>query len=259
MLSPFIRKLEQFSPLSEAEKQAIQSAPLRLWQVASHQDIVSDRARPAEVHLIANGFACRYKVLHDGRRQITAFLMAGDFCDLRGLLLHQMDFGIAALGPSTTLAVISHERLMGILEKHPRLAFGLWRDAMIDAAICRQWLINIGRRSAYARIAHLLCEIWHRMQAVGLARDGSFELPMTQAEIGDALGLSTVHVNRTLQQLRADRLIEFKSNVVTVLDWQRLQAAGEFDPGYLQLAPDLKISSAGGDVPRPDVRFWTGN
>jgi len=253
MLSPLIRKLERFSPLSEAEKQAIQSAPLRLWQVASHQDIVSDRARPAEVHLIANGFACRYKVLHDGRRQITAFLMAGDFCDLRGLLLHQMDFGVAALGP-TTLAVISHERLMGILEKHPRLAFGLWRDTMIDAAICRQWLTNIGRRSAYAGIAHLLCEIWLRMQAVELAHDGSFELPMTQAEIGDALGLSTVHVNRTLQQLRADSLIEFKSNVVRVLDWQRFKAAGEFDPSYLQIAPDLMVSTAAGNAPRSGVR-----
>ena len=253
MLSPLIRKLERFSPLSEAEKQAIQSAPLRLWQVASHQDIVSDRARPAEVHLIANGFACRYKVLHDGRRQITAFLMAGDFCDLRGLLLHQMDFGVAALGP-TTLAVISHERLMDIFEKHPRLAFGLWRDTMIDATIYRQWLINIGRRSAYAGIAHLLCEIWLRMQAVGLARDGSFELPMTQAEIGDALGLSTVHVNRTLQQLRADSLIEFKSNVVRVLDWQRLETSGEFDPSYLQIAPELMVSPAAGNAPRSGVR-----
>ena len=252
MLSPLIRKLERFSPLSEAEKQAVQSAPLRLWQVASHQDVISDRARLAEVHLIVNGFACRYKLLGDGRRQITAFLVAGDFCDLSGLLMHQMDFGVAALGYSTTLAVISHERLMDIFEKHPRLAFGLWRDTMIDAAIYRQWLINIGRRSAYAGIAHLLCEIWLRMQAAGLTRDGSFELPMTQAEIGDALGLSTVHVNRTLQQLRADSLIEFKSNVVRVLDWRRLQTAGEFDPSYLQIA-----ATAAGDVPRPGVSFWT--
>src|SRR5215831_13053435 len=139
MLSPLIRKLERFSPLSEAEKQAVQSAPLRLWQVASHQDVISDRARLAEVHLIVNGFACRYKLLGDGRRQITALLIAGDFCDLSGLLM-PMDFGVAALGHSATLAVISHERLMGIFEKHPRLAFGLWRDAMIDAAIYRQWL-----------------------------------------------------------------------------------------------------------------------
>ena len=253
MLSPLIRKLEWFSPLSEAEKQAVQSAPLRLWQVASHHDIVSDRARPAEVHLIVNGFACRYKLLGDGRRQITALLIAGDFCDLSGLLM-PMDFGVAALGHSATLAVISHERLMGIFEKHPRLAFGLWRDAMIDAAIYRQWLINIGRRSAYARTAHLLCEIWLRMQAVGLTRDGFFELPMTQAEIGDALGLSTVHVNRTLQQLRADSLIEFKSNVVRVLDWRGLQTAGEFDPSYLQIAPELMVSTAAGNAPRSGVR-----
>jgi len=253
MLSPLIRKLERFSPLSEAEKQAVQSAPLRLWQVASHQDIISDRARLAEVHLIVNGFACRYKLLGDGRRQITALLIAGDFCDLSGLLM-PMDFGVAALGHSATLAVISHERLMGIFEKHPRLAFGLWRDTMIDAAIYRQWLINIGRRSAYARIAHLLCEIWLRMQAVGLTRDGFFELPMTQAEIGDALGLSTVHVNRTLQQLRAESLIEFKSNVVRVLDWQRLETSGEFDPSYLQIAPELMVSPAAGNAPRSGVR-----
>jgi len=224
--------------LSETEKQAIQSAPLRLWQVASHQDVVSDRAQPTEVHLIVQGFACRYKLLPDGRRQIMAFLIAGDFCDLRSLLMHQMDFGVAALG-RTTVAVISHERLLSIIEKHPRLGLALWRDTMIDAAIYRQWLINVGRRSAYARIAHSLCEVWWRMEAAGLARDGSYELPMTQTEIGDAMGLSVVHVNRTLQQLRADGLIKFKSNIVQVLDWQLLQKAGEFDPSYLQIAPDL--------------------
>src|SRR5262249_29490514 len=142
----------------------------------SHQDVVSDRARPSVVHLIVEGFACRYKLLPDGRRQIMAFLIPGDFCDLRSLLMQQMDFSAAALG-RTTLAVIPHQRLLDVVDKHPRLALALWRDTMIDTAILRQWLINIGRRSAYARIAHLLCEVWWRMDAVGLARDRSYELP----------------------------------------------------------------------------------
>jgi CRP-like cAMP-binding protein len=108
---------------------------------------------------------------------------------------------------------------------------------MLDGAIYRQWLTNIGRRSAYQRIAHLLCEVWWRLQAVGGTCGDSYELPVTQTDIGDAMGLSVVHVNRTLQQLRADGLISLQSNVVVVLNWRRLQEAGEFDPTYLQAQP----------------------
>ncbi|MBV8743432.1 MAG: Crp/Fnr family transcriptional regulator [Xanthobacteraceae bacterium] len=231
-----VRKLEQSTPLSEPEKRVLHTAPSRVRDVASHSDLVSEGACPTDISLLSEGFACRYKLLGDGRRQITAFLIPGDICDLRAFLLGRMDHGVAALC-RCQVSHISHQRLFEIIEKHPRIGFGLWRDTMLDGAIYREWLTNVGRRSAYQRIAHLLCEVWWRLQAVGRTRGDSYELPVTQTDIGDAMGLSVVHVNRTLQQLRADGLISLRSNVVVVLNWRRLQEAGEFDPGYLQLQP----------------------
>jgi len=234
MLSPFLRSLQQFGPLSEAEQQALQVIPSRLHEVAARQDIVPEGGQPADVSLIIEGFACRYKLLGDGRRQILAFLIPGDICDLQALLLRRMDHGVAALNRNR-IATIPHERLLDIIKRHPGVGLAMWRETMREAATCRQWLANMGRSQAYARIAHLLCEVWFRLQAIGLTHGDAYELPMTQTDIGDAMGLSVVHVNRTLQQLRADGLISFRSNVVMVLDWRRLQAAAEFDPAYLQL------------------------
>jgi CRP-like cAMP-binding protein len=232
MPGSLVRKLEQFMPLCEAEKQILKAAPVRVRSVPAREDIASDSHRPTEVSLITEGFACRYKLLGDGRRQILAFLIPGDICDLRAFLLGPMDHGIAALN-RCQLAVIPHRKLFDIIEKHPRIALALWANTMRESAIYRQWLTSIGRSSAYARIAHLLCEVWCRLEAVGLTHGGSYEMPVTQTDIGDAMGLSTVHVNRTLHQLRVDGLITLRSNVVGVLDWKRLQIVGEFDPSYL--------------------------
>jgi len=232
MPGSLVRKLEQITPLSDAEKQIVKDVPTRMRHVRAREDIVCDGSRPPDINLITEGFACRYKLLGDGRRQILSFLIPGDICDLRALLLRRMDHGVAALNPCE-VAVIPHKRLLDIFEKHPRIALALWTDAMLDAAIHRQWLTNVGRHSAYARIAHLLCEFWTRLQAVGLTRGNSYYLPVTQTDIGDALGLSTVHVNRTLHVLGAEGLVTMHSNVVVVLNWKRLQAAAEFDPSYL--------------------------
>ena len=239
MAISLVRKLEQFTPLSEPEKRALQTAPARVRDVVPHSDLVSEGDCPTDISLLTEGFACRYKLLGDGRRQITAFLIPGDICDLRAFLMGRMDHGVAALC-RCQVSHIAHPTLSEIIETHPHIGFGLWRDTMLDGAIYRQWLTNVGRRSAYQRIAHLLCEVWWRLQAVGRTRGDSYELPVTQTDIGDAMGLSVVHVNRTLQQLRADGLISLQSNVVVVLDWHRLQEAGEFDPTYLQLQPQAK-------------------
>jgi CRP-like cAMP-binding protein len=227
-----VRKLEQVISLSDVEKQIAIRAPLRMRHVGARQDIVSDGSRPADISLISEGFACRYRLLGDGRRQITAFLIPGDICDLRALLLRQMDHGVAAL-TSCQIAVIPHQKLFEIVEKHPRIGSALWADTMIEAAIYRQWLTNVGRCSAYTRIAHLLCELSTRLEVVSPTKTNSWTLPMSQTDIGDAMGLSTVHVNRTLQQLRAEGLIRLHSHVLEVRDWERLRAAAEFDPSYL--------------------------
>ena len=128
-----------------------------------------------------------------------------------------------------------HRHLLAAIEKYPRIALALWGDTLLDAAIYRQWVANLGRRASYARLAHLLCEIWFRLKSVGLSHDYTFDLPVTQTDLADATGLSLVHVNRTLQRLRADRLISWsRDHVVRLLDWQRLTEAAEFDPAYLR-------------------------
>jgi CRP-like cAMP-binding protein len=244
MPGSLVRKLEQLTPLSDIEKQIAMRAPVRMRHVGARQDIVSDGSQPTDISLISEGFAYRYKLLDDGRRQITAFLIPGDICDLRALLLNRMDHAVAALSPCE-IAVIPHRRLMEIIEKHPRIGFALWADTMLDAAIYRQWLTIVGRCSAYARIAHLLCELSTRREVVSPTKVNSSTFPMTQTDIGDAMGLSTVHVNRTLQRLRAEGLTSLHSHVLEVLDWARLRAAADFDPSYLVSA--LKR----GTVPNP--------
>jgi CRP-like cAMP-binding protein len=198
MAISLVRKLEQFTPLSETEKRALQTAPTQVRDVTSRSDLVSEGDCPTDISLLNEGFACRYKLLRDGRRQITALLIPGDICDLRAFLLGRMDHGVATLS-RCHVSRIAHQTVFEIIETHPRIGLGLWRDTMLDGAIYRQWLTNIGRRSAYQRIAHLLCEVWWRLQAVGGTCGDSYELPVTQTDIGDAMGLSVVHVNRTLQ------------------------------------------------------------
>jgi len=227
------RKLAHFITLSEVEWRVLQSMPAHPRQVAARSDVVSEGDRPDELSLITEGFACRYKMLADGRRQIMAFLIPGDICDLRALLTGKMDHGVVAVN-NNRIAAIPRQRIFDAIEKHPRIGLALWRDTMLDAALYRQWIINNGRRSAYERIAHLICEIGARLEIIGRLRGGNYELPMTQTHLADAMGLSLVHINRTLMKLRNDGLLTFRKNEVTVVDWDRLRAAADFDPGYLQ-------------------------
>jgi CRP-like cAMP-binding protein len=230
-----LRKLEQVMLLSDSERQMIEELPEHVLHIESRKDILNG-SRPTSVHLLRMGIAGRYTLLGEGQRQITAFLVPGDCCDLRALLMRDTDHSVVAFGPCE-VAVVPHQRLFAAIEKHPRLALALWGDTLLDAAIHGEWVANVGRRSAYARIAHLLCEIWFRLKSVGLAHDFAFDLPLTQADFGDATGLSVVHVNRTFRQLREDGLMRLsKGRVVQLLDWERLTEVAEFDPAYLRVA-----------------------
>jgi CRP-like cAMP-binding protein len=229
-----IRKLDSIAPLAPEEKAAILRLPLRLHAVAADQDVVREGDRPSECCLIVEGFACRYNLTDEGKRQILSFHIAGDIPDLQSLHLDVMDHSLGTLVPSK-LAFIQHDDLRTFLHSYPRLGDLFWRDTLIDAAVFRQWLVGMGRRSAHGRIAHLLCELLVRLRAVELVEDHVFHLPFTQAELGDALGLSTVHVNRVLQDLRGENLISLRGGTLHVLDWEGLRAAGEFDPTYLHL------------------------
>jgi CRP-like cAMP-binding protein len=229
-----IRKLESIAILGDEDRQAIFALPMTIRSIDADRDIVREGDRPTECCLIVEGFACRYKLTEEGRRQIFSFHIPGDIPDLQSLFLKVMDHGLATVMPSR-IALIPHEAILDLTTRRPTIAAVLWRDTLIDAAVFREWMMGIGRRSAYARIAHVLCELLVRYRAVELTTDHVFELPVTQSELGDALGLSTVHVNRSLQELRADGLIESKGRTFIVRDWDGLKRAGEFDPTYLHL------------------------
>lgn len=229
-----ICKLETIAQLSASDRQALAALPLRIKTFDEDTDLVREGQRPSDCCLILDGLACRYKVLGAGQRQIMSFHLPGDIPDFMGLHLAVMDHSLGAL-TSGRSAYVSHTALRELLTDRPAIAEAFWRDVLIDAAIFREWLAGVGRRAARQRIAHLICELSVRLRALNLIEDHRFHLPVTQAELGDALGLSTVHVNRVLQDLRRDNLITLRGRTLTILDWTRLRDAGDFDAAYLHL------------------------
>ncbi len=227
------RKLELFGPLPVNDKRLLDDVISNPKQVESHRDIIREGDAPDDVHLVLSGFACRYKVLPEGNRSIFAYLVPGDFCDLNIFILKSMDHNIATISPCMMID-IPRNRVLELAER-PAIARALWWATLVDEATLREWLVNIGRRSAETRIAHLFCEIHLRLKSIGLADGGEFALPITQDELGDTMGLSTVHVNRTLQSLRGQQLITFKNGRLLILDIERLRDICQFNHNYLHL------------------------
>jgi CRP-like cAMP-binding protein len=236
--SRLIRKLEQFTRLSADDKEALESAAAtHVRQYRPREDVLREGDRPFQVNLIVEGWACRYKMLEDGRRQIMAYLLPGDLCDFRMFILRQMDHSIGALS-AVRVAEIPKERILDLVDRHPRINRALWWNSLVEEGIQREWIANLGQRDAFERLSHLLCEIFIRLQAVGLTHQASCELPVTQEELGDTTGMSTVHVNRTLAELREARLIVLKGKQLTIPDLEALKAAAMFNPNYLHLDGD---------------------
>jgi CRP-like cAMP-binding protein len=229
-----IRKLESIFTLTDDERQALETLPLQIVALKENQDIVRMGDRPSRSCLLLSGFTCTYKVTGDGKRQIHNFNIPGDIPDLQSLHLQVLDNSLGTITPCS-VGFIPHEALDELCERHYRIAKALWRETLIEGAIFREWMTSIGQREAYPRIAHLLCEMLVRLRAVGLVTGYSCEWPITQSEIGDALGVTTVHVNRVLQAMRADGLIELKGERLNIPDWEKLKEAGDFDPTYLHL------------------------
>lgn len=236
VVNPLTRKLEAFEPLSEADKRLLDEIVRRPRLVETHVDLIREGDQPSDGHLILDGFACRYKLLPNGQRQIMAYMVPGDFCDLHIFILKAMDHTIATLAPSTVVD-IPRARVLELLER-PAIARALYWATLVDEATLREWLVNIGARSAEQRVAHLLCELLVRLQSIGLTDGGAYEFPLTQTEIGETMGLSTVHMNRVIQRLRADKLITMNRKGVVILDVPRLKAFSGFNPNYLHLAAD---------------------
>jgi CRP-like cAMP-binding protein len=234
--TPLIRRLESIFVLSDDERAALENLPMHVQDLRADQDIVREGDRPSRSCLLLDGYAATYKMTGDGKRQIMAFHIPGDIPDLQSLHLRVLDNSLGTL-TQCRVGFIQHEALRDLCRRYPRLNDALWRQTLIDAAIFREWVTNIGRRDAYNRIAHLFCEWVVRLRTVGLVRDHTCELPMTQSELGDAMGISTVHVNRVLQELRGNGLISLRGSTLRVLDWEQLKQVGDFDPTYLHLDP----------------------
>jgi CRP-like cAMP-binding protein len=229
-----IRKLESIAVLSDQDREAVRGLPLSVRDYPADQTIIFEGDRPHQCCLVLTGFLCRFKDLPNGGRQIMSFHIPGDVPDLQSLHLKVMDHSLGTLEPSK-LAFIPHRALLDLTARYPNLTAAFWRDTLIDGAIFREWLTGVGRRSSYGRMAHLFCELYVKFKAVGIAEDHSFRLPLTQSEIGDALGLSTVHVNRSMQELRKNGLIASKGKFLSIENWEGLKQAGEFDPTYLHM------------------------
>lgn len=233
-IASLVRKLAQRDALSDDEMYALQSMSGILQSVPAGGDLVTEGETPHFSTLLVSGFATRYNLLGNGERQITAIHVPGDFVDLHGFLLKPMDHSVGALSDCHILQV-PHPDIRRLTEEHPHLTRMLWLTTLIDSAIFRQWIVGMGRRSALERMAHLICELYTRLSVVGLSDGYRFDFPITQIELADATGLSAVHVNRVLQQLRADNLITWHSQTVTILDYRALAKLAEFDPAYLHL------------------------
>lgn len=227
-------RLEGFGPLGDEERQALLQSMSAERAFAPREDLVHERRSVEGVYVILDGFACRYKLLPDGRRQIVGFLLPGETCDLRVFMLRRMDHSIAALGP-VRAAVITPPAVAGLIDNYPRIARAFWWRTMVEDSTTREWVVNVGYRSAFERVAHLLCEVFWRLEAVGLTRGDECRFPLTQMELGDSVALSSVHVNRTLMYMRRANLVKLHGGTLHLLNRRALESAAGFDPAYLHL------------------------
>ncbi|WP_174296461.1 Crp/Fnr family transcriptional regulator [Sphingomonas bacterium] len=222
------------SELTQDERAALAAVLSARMVIPARRTIVRRGEEVRHSTLLVSGFLSRYMDARDGYRQIVSVQVPGDFVDLHGYPLRRLDHGIATLTEATVVTV-SHEDLTGLVKRFPHLARMLWFSTLLDAAMHREWIFRLGRLEAAGRLAHFLCETYERLRAVGLAADGRFEFPLTQQDIGEACGLTSVHVNRTLRRLREDGLVEVSAREARLLDMSKLAALGEFEPDYLYL------------------------
>jgi CRP-like cAMP-binding protein len=233
-LAILIRKLSGADGLSDAEQEAIRSLPVTIRTVAARQDIVQEGGPSSSCCIILDGWTCCYQMLEGGRRPILAIHVPGDLPDLQSLHLPVPDFGMTAL-TQATLAFVPLAELRKLMAALPNLSAALWREALINAAIHRAWMAGLSHRDARGRLAHLLCELYLRLSAAGHANGYAIPMPLRQTDLADALGLTSVHVNRVLKDLRGNGLISLHGRRLEIRDWSGLRAVAEFNPQYLHL------------------------
>lgn len=238
-LQLFVERLHARSPLTCEESTALLNLRGHSVLARAHVDIVSPGEVTDHACLVVDGLVGRFGMVIDGKRQITALHVAGDMRDLHSVVTPTVGWALQALSPTAVLRV-PHTELRAIARAHPNIAEAFWRDCSVDASVLAQWVVNVGRRQAISRLAHLLCEMALRMESAGLGSRTAFRLQATQNQIGDALGLTPVHVNRTLKTLKQDGLVAIRGFEVRIADWKRLAALGDFDGGYLLIEPEAE-------------------
>ena len=231
---PLIKKLETGLRLSDKERAALERLPMHVEAMRTNQDLVREGDRPSRCFALLDGFAIASKRNGEGKRQIMTFHIAGDLPDLQSLHMKRLDNTISTITPCK-VGLIEHEALTDLCARFPRITTALWRETLRDAAIFKEWVLNVGRRDAHTGVAHLICEVVTRLRAAGLVREEKCHFPITQNELADAVGISAVHINRTLQELRAAGLITLARGKLELHDWEALKRAGDFQPDYLYL------------------------
>lgn len=233
-----LNRLAWTEPLDQREQDQFLTTISDSRSFAPGEEIVPADTPVNFSSVILDGLACRQKVLRSGGRQITAFHLAGDFCDLHTYLVKSLPDSVVGI-TACRIAMVPHQRLDAITDRLPRIGRLLWKSTLIDAAIYRRWLVCLGRQSALSRLAHLFCEFYLRLRLIGLTDGLTYPLPVTQSDLSDAMGMSLVHTNRTCAALRERGLATFAQRSVTIHDWKRLQDVGEFEPQYLHLEPPV--------------------
>lgn len=242
-LDIMIRKLEMWNELSDEDRAAIRGLPYLERTLSSDQYIVWDGDRPANSCMIVSGFAFRHKLVSDGSRQIYSIHMAGDLVDLQNALLRTADHNVQSMTRCHVL-MIPIDAVRALAFERPAVGMAMWYETLVDASIFREWITNVGRRDARSRIAHILCEFAIRMESAGLGERSQCALPMTQEQLADAVGLTPIHVNRTLKSLEEDGLLARQKRAILIPDWRLLANVSDFDPRYLHLPHDRVVGDS---------------
>lgn len=234
--APLFQRLKTTTGADDKDLQAFAALPFTLRHYRENQTVLRDGEQPNECCLIAVGFCARSKTIADGRRQILSIHIPGDLPNLQNLHFPTADHDLIALS-DCTLAFIAHKALNDLIGARPGVGVMFWRDTLVDAAVSREWIVNVGQRSTHNRLAHLIVELRERLRLIGRVIDNTFAIPLTQEQFGEAMGVTSVHTNRILRELRIDGVLELQRGTVRILNEHKLQELAQFDGRYLHLSP----------------------
>lgn len=232
MANRFVQKMSGLAELTSEDVAAMETVTSNPRRYVARQDLIREGDEPGPVFVVLEGWVCRYKILPSGARQIMAFLMPGDACDLHIKLLAQMDHSIQAV-TTAMVATVSRTEMQTMMHGHPNVARAMYTAQLVDEGIMRAWIVSMGRRSSTERVAHLICELYLRARSIGLTGEGEFALPLSQLVLADALGMTAVHINRVLKELRLAGAMALRRGSVTIMDPVKLVQIAGFDENYL--------------------------